>query len=771
MKINELTPLILDVRVNNAKSDDFGHFQQDPQGNLLAWGKELRRLRIKIDPTIADNEFVNLHSVPSLRYEYHVDSQSIDINIPPSQLLPFQLEMGQDRFNKKQNMDAGGINAGIVNYRLYNQNSSWGSFFSANMEGIYSSDYGNFVSSGLYNNGNNRFIDDDFVRLDSYWQYVDARNIRSWLVGDFASNTVEWGSSVRMAGFQVASAYEQRSDIITTALPSYSGSAALPSSLDLYINQQRIYSGEIPSGPFDIRMLPSVAGNDVTLITRDASGRQITTTESWYYTPKVLRPGIKEYSLDIGFPRFGYGTDSSNYDEHLFAMGSLRYGWLPTTTLTGHTEYAADGLVNIGAGIAKTVSGMSAVNLDAAHSEYKAASGNLLLAGIEGRLSKQITFNASTQRAYGEYYDAARVANRLALQKYTRSRREQSGSDSYINYSAIADRIDRYGVSWAPIPRLSLSAWYNEIAWPDNTWRTLSLNANANITNNTTLYTNFYKDLNDNNAWSLWVGLRIYFLDKFNSTTSLVKNNDRTGYSQEFSSTSSQQLNTFGWGVNATHYDKGPGLISVRGDYRARAAWLNAQLAQYGSQRQSTFTATGSLVAADGHLFAANEIGDAFVVVKNAGPNSTILKGGVELGKSDAGGNFLVPNILPWVDNAIFIDTTDMQEGWEPSSTEQVTTAGWRRGSVVDFRTENINSARAKLFYGARHQVISPGYAVTLNGQESSVVGYDGLVYLRGVKEGANQLSVDLLDKGSCRAQFRWQKGAARTSPGEIICQ
>lgn len=771
MNNDEFTPLVLDVRINNSKAEDFGQFQQNRQGEIMAWGRDLRRLRIKLDSDIADNQRVKLKDIPHLQYQYHIENQSIDITVPVTQLSPYQLNMSARQYQDKLNMEAKGINAGVLNYNLYNQNSSSGNMFSANLEGIFSSDYGNFVTSGLYNNGNTQFYDNRFVRLDSYWQYIDAKNIRSWLLGDFASNTVEWGSSVRLAGVQIASAYQQRSDIITTALPSYSGSAALPSSLDLYVNQQRIYSGEIPSGPFDLKMLPSVSGNDVTLITRDVNGRQITTTESYYYTPKILREDLKEYSIDIGAPRFGYSTASSDYDHTLFASGSLRYGWLPTTTLTGHAEYTSNGLSNMGGGIAKTLAGMSAINLDAAHSEYKGASGNLLLAGIEGRLSKKISFNASTQRTFGNYFDMARVANIIAQEKYANRLRSSPYDDDFVNTTALAERIDRYGLSWTPTSGLSFSAYYNEIAWAQDSYRTVSLNANTSITNNVTLYSNLYKDLSHNDNWSLWLGLRISLSDRLDATTSVVKNSSDTSYTQEISSSSSQQVDSYGWGASATHYNNGRNLLSVRGDYRARAAWLNAQLSQYGGQRQSTFAASGSLITAGGEFFAANEIGDAFVVVKNAGPNSTVMNGGVDLGKSDAQGNFLIPHILPWVNNEIFLETSDMQEGWEAASTEQIAVSGWRRGSIVDFRTEQINSATAKLTLPGTHQVISPGYAVMLNGRQSGVVGYDGLAYLKGLQEGENELSVNLLDKGSCRARFNWHKATARHNAGEILCR
>ncbi|MGM7313897.1 hypothetical protein ACOI3P_30070, partial [Acinetobacter baumannii] len=69
--------------------------------------------------------------------------------------------------------------------------------------------------------------------------------------------------------------------------------------------------------------------------------------------------------------------------------------------------------------------------------------------------------------------------------------------------------------------------------------------------------------------------------------------------------------------------------------YRARAAYLAGRYNRIGDNDQVALSATGSLVAAAGRLFAANEIGDGYAVVTNAGPQSQILNGGVNLGFTD----------------------------------------------------------------------------------------------------------------------------------------
>ncbi|WP_151748884.1 fimbria/pilus outer membrane usher protein, partial [Acinetobacter lactucae] len=227
--------------------------------------------------------------------------------------------------------------------------------------------------------------------LESKWQYVDPEKIRIYTLGDFISNSPDWGSSVRLAGFQWSSAYTQRGDIVTSALPQFSGSAALPSTLDLYVNQQKIYSGLVPSGPFDIKQLPFISGNEVTLVTTDATGQQSITKKPYYFSSKILAKGINEFSVDVGVPRYNYGLYSNDYDDATFASGAIRYGYSNSLTLSGGAEASTDGLSNLGTGFAKNLFGLGVINADIAASQYKDENGYSALLGLEGRISKNIS--------------------------------------------------------------------------------------------------------------------------------------------------------------------------------------------------------------------------------------------------------------------------------------------------------------------------------------------------------------------------------------------
>jgi len=50
----------------------------------------------------------------------------------------------------------------------------------------------------------------------------------------------------------MATEFNIRSDLVTMPLPSVSGSAAMPSSMDVYINNLHRDSSELPAGPYRI---------------------------------------------------------------------------------------------------------------------------------------------------------------------------------------------------------------------------------------------------------------------------------------------------------------------------------------------------------------------------------------------------------------------------------------------------------------------------------------------------------------------------------------
>ncbi|MBJ8431458.1 fimbrial biogenesis outer membrane usher protein [Acinetobacter pittii] len=760
--------LFLNISVNSNISKDLISVRQDQDRKLYIRSRDLKTLRLKMDEHISDNQWVCINDLNGIQFKYLENEQSLNLKVPSNMLTGYSVDLNGQQVTSPRLLKMKPLNAAILNYSLYQTMTNDENVFSGTAEGIFNSAIGNFSSGVLYNGSNETsYSHEKWVRLETKWQYVDPEKIRIYTLGDFISNSPDWGSSVRLAGFQWSSAYSQRGDIVTSALPQFSGSAALPSTLDLYVNQQKIYSGLVPSGPFDIKQLPFISGNEVTLVTTDATGKQSITKKPYYFSSKILAKGINEFSVDVGVPRYNYGLYSNDYDDATFASGAIRYGYSNSLTLSGGAEASTDGLSNLGTGFAKNVLGIGVINADIAASQYKDENGYSALLGLEGRISKNISFNTSYRKVFDNYFDLARVSQ----VRYLKDNQINAESQNYLNYSALADEIFRAGINYNFYAGYGVYLGYNQIKYSDNSYKLLSTNLSGSLDKNWGFYASAYKDYENHKDYGVYFALRYTPSSKVNAITSVSSDSGSLRYRQEIFGLSEPQIGSFGWGGYVERdQDANENNASVYASYRARAAYLTGRYNRFGDNDQIALSATGSLVAAAGRIFAANEIGDGYAVVTNAGPQSQILNGGVNLGATDKSGRFLIANLRPYMSHHIYLDPSYLPLEWEVSSTNQTAFVGYRQGTLVDFGAHQVIPGLVKLV-DQNNSPLMPGYTVRINDQQNGMVGYDGEVFIPNLLK-QNKLEVDLLDHGSCQVDFAYKNTQYSTKKlGPYVCR
>ncbi|WP_151763827.1 fimbria/pilus outer membrane usher protein [Acinetobacter nosocomialis] len=760
--------LFLNISINSNPSEDLFSVKQSKDGKLYIRSGDLKTLRVKMDEHIPDSQWVCINELKGIQFKYLENEQSLNLQVPASMLTGYSVELSGQQTTSSGLLKMKPLNAAILNYSLYHTITNDESIFSGSAEGIFNSALGNFSSGVLYNGSNETsYSHEKWVRLESKWQYVDPEKVRIYTLGDFISNSSDWGSSVRLAGLQWSSAYTQRGDIVTSALPQFSGSAALPSTLDLYVNQQKIYSGLVPSGPFDIKQLPFISGNEVTLVTTDATGQQIITKKPYYFSSKILAKGINEFSVDVGVPRYNYGLYSNDYDDATFASGAIRYGYSNSLTLSGGVEASTDGLTNLGTGFAKNLFGVGVINADIAASQYKDENGYSTLIGLEGRISKNISFNTSYRKVFDNYFDLARVSQI----RYLKENQISAEPQNYLSYSALADEIIRAGINYNFYTGYGFYVGYNQIKYSDNSYKLLSANLSGSLNKNWGFYSSAYKDYENHKDYGIYFALRYTPSTRTNAITSVSSDSGRLTYRQEVFVLSEPKINSFGWGGYVERdQDAHTNNASIYGSYRARAAYLTGRYNRIGDNDQVALSATGSLVAVAGRIFAANEIGDGYAVVTNAGPKSQIINGGINLGTTDKSGRFLIPSLMPYRENHIYLDPSYLPLNWNVKSTDQKTVVGYRQGTLVDFGAHQVVSGLVRIV-DKNNTPLLPGYSVRINGQQDAVVGYDGEVFVPNLLR-QNKLEVDLLDHGSCQVNFTYNSNQYSTKKlGPYICQ
>ncbi|MCA3786748.1 fimbria/pilus outer membrane usher protein, partial [Burkholderia sp.] len=295
--------VILEVSVNGENTTLLAHFRER-DGHLSASGADLRTIGFATDRLgIADAATVELDTIPGLRYRYDAARQSVDLEMADTLRRPYAVDS-----RALPATQAATASRGLaINYEAYAQTIGDGQFSLYtgvryfDPDGVF-----NTTGSAYFYNGQRRY-----TRFDTSWSRSDPARPSTTQIGDTISGSLVWTRSVRLGGFQWRSNFALRPDLVTFPIPSLSGSAAVPSAVDLYINNVRQYTGNVPSGPFIIHDVPGITGaGQATVITRDALGRTIATSVPLYVDTRMLSAGLSSYSFEAGFLRRNYALQS-----------------------------------------------------------------------------------------------------------------------------------------------------------------------------------------------------------------------------------------------------------------------------------------------------------------------------------------------------------------------------------------------------------------------------------------------------------------------------
>lgn len=288
-------------------------------------------------PLQTQDALVDVTTIPSVKVEYDRPGQMLNLRVPDN-WLPEQ-RIGE---TTGQNYQAAISSPGMLfNYDAYSLFSSGGTQTTSTYTetrlfgppGVLSNNAvirQNWSSTGYEQQG--------FMRYDTLWKYSDSEQMISYQAGDVVSNALTWSSSVRMGGLRLSRNFSVRPDLVTYPLLNLSGSAAVPSSVDLFINGYKTSSAQINGGPYTLTNVPWISGaGEATVVTTDALGRQVSTSIPFYVSNTLLREGLSDFEFTLGALRNNYGIKSADYGAG--ALSAIyRYGVNNWLTLSTHTE-------------------------------------------------------------------------------------------------------------------------------------------------------------------------------------------------------------------------------------------------------------------------------------------------------------------------------------------------------------------------------------------------------------------------------------------------
>ncbi|MFC5445573.1 fimbria/pilus outer membrane usher protein [Rhizobium halophytocola] len=745
--------LYLSVSVNGQPTDLVASFHQSANGKLSIEVDELRSVGITPAKSAraADGRIL-IDRLPHVRYVFDEAQQTIDFVAADAQRAPKVIDArpSQGAAEKKPRLQAQSVTGALLNYRLTAATDN-------------SAEDGDFSFTGLSGSFEARLfgplgvLDNTFIastsgsdyygtkRLDTTWRYSSESSMTTFSVGDVITGGLSWTRPTRLGGVQIQRNFALRSDLVTFPVPELSGSAAVPSTVDVYLNSIRRYSGRVDAGPFQIDNLPIVDGTgNAQVVVTDAQGQQVTTNSSFITSNRLLAPGLKDFSAEIGFARQGYGSESDRYDPRPYGSATLRWGLTDWLTAEAHVEGGAD-LVNGGLGFVFATEPTGVISLSASGSYHDGEGGQQIAVSLERQFG-ELHLSGRIQRVFGTYDDIASVTA------------TSSGDDTeYYSRSIRPPRALEQVSASIPLPfsesRLNLSFAHEQTdAGSDDKF--LSLSTSRRVFNDSTLSLSFFKDLGGRDT-GVFASLLVPLGERTTSSTSVSSQSDDFTAIETVSRTQGQQVGDYGWSISRQQSDDA--VNSASASYRSAVGQVSGRVDQRGSSARASVSVDGAVVAAGGGLFAANRIEDAFAVVDAGAPGVDVQYENRPAGKTNRNGKLLLPKLRAYQANNVSIDPANLPLDAVVNDTRQKVVPADRSGVVVKFDVDTHANAALVTFRSANGQVIEMGASGTTSADaDPFVVGYDGQALVEQLKAD-NRITITRQDGSTCVATFSYK--------------
>ncbi len=765
--------LQLEVFVNDRPVGLIAAFTQGPDGRMRATRGELAEIGVKATGDGPKDAAVALDDIAGLHYVYEERKQIIRLRLD-----------GQARLARDYGADAPAAEtpkpeanwAAVLNYNLFsstltqlNKPKFEYQGASATLDGRISTPMGVISQTGIV--GSNIASSRKALRLDTNWTWSDPRSLITYRAGDTISSGLAWTRPVRMGGAQIQRNFGLRPDLVTLPLPSLGGTAAVPSTLDVYVNNVKTFTQQVDEGPYRVNSLPLVGSGTAKIVVRDSTGRETQQESAFFTSPLLLRPGLFDFSVEAGLARRSYGVESNDYARGLIGSASARRGLAQWLTIEGHLE-GGPKFVNAGAGLVVRVFDRGVVNLAASASRSAGANGGQLYGSFETRLGP-VTVSGASQRSFGRYEDLASLTA-VNAPKTIGGSVADGGVGAFAELISIRPMraLDRIALSFpTPFDSSSVSLAFTRMVTAERKRTTI---ASASWSRpgpwGSSMFATGYVSVAGAREAGVFAGFAMPIGKDAYGAASVSTVNGRVTTQLEAAKSLGQTPGDYGWRLRDVEGANG-GLREAGGAYRSQWARVEANVGQERKTARASLEVEGAVAAIGGGVFAANCIGDAFAVIDAGAPGVEVKAENRAIGRTDSRGKLLVPTLRAYERNAISIDPRSLPVDADAARTQATVTPAGRSGVVVDFGVKTDVQGAVVVVVDAAGKPLRAGSHARLEGAQAPlVVGYEGRVYVTGLGP-RNRLRV-AQGAGECAADFAYARGAGpQPVIGPVVCR
>jgi outer membrane usher protein len=716
--------LLLETSINGNAVPDFVLAERRDDGRLIIPTSVLLGANLRAtgtSETMADGQpGTALESLAGLHYEIDRARLTLAVSAPADAFLPNTRSLSESARSGQISPSPGAY----LNYDLFASTERGRRDYGGLLELVAFNRWGSLVSgAAIRGNDQNR----DVLRTETYFRKDLPGRMETVVVGDAIGSGGAWSRPVRFAGVRYARDFDLAPGYISYPLPSVAGAAALPSAIDILINNRHSGSTDVPTGPFDLTDIPIVSGaGEIQLVVRDLLGRQTVITQDYYATPALLRLGLSDFSYEAGKLRESFGTPDDHYGA-AFAAGTFRRGLTASVTGEMRAEYQTDRRA-AGLGVSVLVGQIGVIGAAAAYSETSVQRGGHYLASFQ--------------------HASPRGGVSLSWSHFDEGFRQFGSVDTELR---ARDEFS-VGAGLRLGSRVTLGSTFNRrTTWAGEQFSIAGINLGLELPGDAYLSLHGSRQLDTHHDWSVGFSLVVPLGRRRTLSFSSARDYNGQLVSRAQAEQSAPAGPGLGWRVAAER------ATSTR---LQASAVLNSNYGQATADAEASdgrnslrLGANGSLGWLGGLAFATRRIDHGAFAVVHVGdvPGVSVSLSNQVAAVTNRHGLALVPGLLPNQINTLTLDPDKLPIGVEIGGVREQRQPYARSGVLVEFP---VRRSRDALLVLKQHdgQLLPIGAHVTMSpGDQDFVVARRGEVYLTGLPLVG-------------RIDLRWQQGNCRIS-------
>ncbi len=666
------------------------------------------------DVQFAGETYVSLMSIPGIDFQLNEEQVSLEITAAPHLFN----EQGFDVFYKKMyNANFSKDPSAFLNYSLNYDNKSRFSLFGVSGElGISVGDYFG-KSTFAYEKTENA---DKMVRLMTNLTVNSREKLRAIIFGDFPASSGILGSGAVLGGINISKDFSMDPYFLRFPSLNLSGTLETPSDIEVYSDDALVKKERLSPGNFSFNDVPATVGlGNTRIVIKDAYGRESTISTPYYYTNRLLKKGLHEYSYSLGFIRHDLGVKSFSYGDPAF-LGFHNFG-ISNQFKIGYAAAASKDLLNLGPAVSILIPYSGIVDAAFAVSNSRGESG------LSGFLS--YSFQSRNINANFSLLSNSKEYSNLTV-------KPSDDKEKFQFSSAIGFGGEKTG--------FITMEWSSAEMYIEGKMSRMALSYNKALTKQAAFFIRASETKEAKTSDEILIGVNMYLgKDILGHANYTVRNDSEikeigiqkslpvgSGYGFRTDVKVKDRIET----DSKLQYQSGTGIYELGFNNRVQNNGYSASV-------------SGGVGYIDKSIFFSRPINDSFAKVKvNNLEGVRVYYYGNEAGKTNKDGEVIITNLRSFQDNRIEIESRDIPINYSIAKTTRFISPPFRSGSIVTFDVNKMQGITGTVNILEDGRESPAEYKIMFVQVKDKIlegpIGRDGEFYLENIPQGRHPAKI-----------------------------